>query len=364
MGLRLNSRSLLIVSLVVAGLVFLAERLLEPAAGGALTITMALFLGLAEGAIVLMAGAEISDGHWHRQLLQSAGALLYIIPAAMLLFIVNLPQLSIYPWWEHQGVWFNHPFFIARNLIVMGLMFVVARLFVVKALRGDSAKNFWGVALIFLFVWHMTMIGIEWFMSIEKPWFSTLFGAFVMVSGFLAGICTCALIIFSWRSRTDKAAKLIQKSVGGLIFGFATFWAYFYFSQLIVIWYGNIPEETGYLVRRVGAHSPYHVLGWAIFIMIWMFPFLVLLSRKNKTRAWVTSALAIIILTGITTMFWLMLAPVVHVSIPLLAIEIGLMALLTASAVRSRETLLPPLAGPVPAEEHGHGHSPEAAGVH
>ena len=88
------------------------------------------------------------------------------------------------------------------------------------------------------------MIGIEWFMSIEKPWFSTLFGAFVMVGAFLSGICATTLIVFSWRRRTDTPAKLIQKSMGGLIFGFATFWAYFYFSQLIVIWYGNIPEET------------------------------------------------------------------------------------------------------------------------
>jgi hypothetical protein len=357
MGFRLNTRTLLMASIAVAALVFLAERLLEPGTGGALTITLAVFLGLAEGAIVLMAGAEISDGHWHRQLLPSVGALHAIIPAAMLLFVVNIPQLAMYPWMEHPGVWFNQPLFIARNLVVMALIFVIARIFVLNALRGSSSTRFWAVVLTFLFVWHLTMIGIEWFMSIEKPWFSTLFGAFVMVSAFLSGICTCALIIFSWRGRTDAAAKLIQKSVGGLIFGFATFWAYFFFSQLIVIWYGNIPEETGYLIRRVGMHTPYNITSKLIFIMIWMFPFVVLLSRKNKTRAFVTSALALIILSGITTMFWLMLAPVVHVSIPLLVIEMGLMAILTAAVVRSREILLPALAGPVPAEEHGHGHA-------
>jgi len=350
MGLRLNTRMLLIASIAVAALVFLAERLLEPGTGGALTITLAVFLGLAEGAIVLMAGAEISDGHWHRQLLPSVGALHAIIPAVMLLFIVNIPQIAMYPWMEHPGVWFNQPFFIGRNLVAMALIFVIARIFVLNALRGSSSTRFWAVVLTFLFVWHLTMIGVDWFMSIEKPWFSTLFGAFVMVSAFLSGICTCALIIFSWRGRTDAAAKLIQKSVGGLIFGFATFWAYFFFSQLIVIWYGNIPEETGYLVRRVGVHTPYNITSKLIFIMIWMFPFLVLLSRKNKTRAFVTSALAIIILTGVTMMFWLMLAPVVHVSIPLLVVEMGLMAVLTALVVRSHEVLLPALAGPQPVD--------------
>ena len=106
-------------------------------------------------------------------------------------------------------------------------------------------------------------------------------------------------------------------------------------------------------MRRVGVHSPYSLVSKLIFIMVWMFPFVVLLSRKNKTRAWVTSALAIIILTGVTMMYWLMLAPVVHVSIPLLAIEMGLMAFLTASVVRSREALLPGLAAaPAPLEGH------------
>jgi hypothetical protein len=362
MGPRLNSKTLIIASIVVAALVFLAEKLLEPGTGGALTIALAVFIGLAEGATVLMAGAEISDGHWHRQLLPSVGALHCILPAALLLFLVNIPQFAMYPWWEHPGVWFNHPFFIARNVVMLLVMFALCRVFMVNALRGSSRTNFWAVVLVIAFVWHLSMIGIEWFMSIERPWFSTLFGGFVMVAGFLSGICTITLIIYGWRQRTDAAAQLIQKSMGGLVFGFATFWAYFFFSQLIVIWYGNIPEETHYLVRRVGPHSPYGGVSKLIFIMIWMFPFVVLLSRKNKTRAWVTSALALVILTGVTMMYWLMLAPVVHVSIPLLAIEMGLLALLTAAVVRSREALVPALAGPVPAEEHGHGHV--AAGSH
>ena len=354
MGPRLNSKTIYIASIVVAALVFLAEKLLEPGVGGALTITLAVFIGLAEGATVLMAGAEISDGHWHRQLLPAAGALHCILPAAVLLFLVNIPQFAMYPWWESHGVWFNQPFFIGRNVVFLLLMFVLCRVFMVNALRGSSRTNFWAVVLVIAFVWHLSMIGIEWFMSIERPWFSTLLGGFVMVSAFLSGICVLTLIIYSWRTRSDGPAKLIQKSMGGLVFGFATFWAYFFFSQLIVIWYGNIPEETHYLVRRVGPHSPYSLVSKLIFIMVWMFPFAVLLSRKNKTRAWVTSALSIIILTGVTMMYWLMLAPVIPVSIPLLVIEMGLMALLTVAAVRSREALMPALAGPVPAEEHGH----------
>lgn len=339
MGIRLNGPRWLIASLAVAAIVFVAERLLEPAAGGSLLIVMALFVGLAEGALVLMAGAELSDGHWHKALLTRTATLQYVIPVVMLLFVVNLPQLSIYPWMEYQGVWFNRGFFIARHLVVMGVMFLLARKFMGGAIRGERGARFWAVVYVIMFVWHLSMIGIEWFMSIERPWFSTLFGAFVMVSAFLTGICALALVIYGWRHRTDEPSRLIQKSIGGLIFGFATFWAYFYFSQLIVIWYGNIPEETAYLAKRIGYHTPYWLVARLIFGMIWVTPFAVLLRRKNKTIPAVTSALAVIVISGVTLQYWLMLAPVVQVHIPLLLIELGLMAFLTASIVRSHETL-------------------------
>jgi hypothetical protein len=340
MGIRLNGTSWLIACVAVAGIAFVAERLLEPGVGGSLLITMAVFLGLAEGATVLMAGAEISDGHWHRPLLPRVAALHTIIPAVALLFVVNIPQTTMYPWAAHEGAWLNRNFFVARHLVLMLLAFAIARKFVTDAMRGARSSRFWGVILVIVFMAQLSMVGIEWFMSIEQPWFSTLFGAFVAVSAFLAGICTCALILLGWRKRTDAPAKLVQKSIGGLMFGFATFWAYFYFSQLIVIWYGNIPEETMYLAKRIGYHTPYWLAARLIFTMVWGIPFAVLLSRKNKTRPFVTSALALCVLSGITLMFWLMLVPVVPVSIPLLLIEMGLMAFLTASVVRSYDALL------------------------
>jgi hypothetical protein len=350
MGIPLNATRWMIAAVVTAGLVLLAETLLEPGAGGSLLIAMALFLGLAEGAITLMAGAELSDGHWHRPLLARAASLQYLIPVGALLFLVNIPQLSIYPWAESQGMWFNRNLFIARHLILLALVFLVARKFLGGALRGEKHTRVWAVLYVMLFVAHLSMIGIEWFMSIERPWFSTLFGAFVMVSAFLTGICTLALVVYGWRRRTDAPSKLVQKSIGGLIFGFATFWAYFYFSQLIVIWYGNIPEETSYLARRIGYHTPYWLVARLIFGMVWVVPFAVLLRRKNKTIAAVTSGLALVVIAGVTLQYWLMLAPVVPVSIPLLAIELALLAALTAGIVRSHETLV---GAPDPAHREG-----------
>jgi hypothetical protein len=356
MGIRLNTARWAIGAVVIAAIAFGADRVLEPAVGGAIIIAATLFLGMAQGAVVLMAAAEISDGHWHKQLLPRAASLVYVIPVGLLLFLVNIPQLSMYPWAEQSGGWLSKNAFIVRHIVLLTLAFLVARKFVTEAIRGGQRTRNWAVAYVFLFVIEFSMIGIEWFMTIEQPWFSTLFGGFVVVSAFLSGISTLAIVVFGWRKRTDAPAKLIQKSLGGLMFGFATFWAYFYFSQLIVIWYGNIPEETLYLAKRIGYHTDYWLPARLIFGMVWVFPFAVLLRRKNKTIAGVTLMLSGVILTGLTMLFWIMLAPVVPVSIPLLALLIGILGFLTASIVKSYDVLLR-----VPAEvpvEAGHQAAP------
>lgn len=340
MGIRLNPTRWMLAAVVMAGLAFALDRVLEPAAGGALTVAMALFIGLAEGAIVLMAGAEISDGHWHRALLSRAASLVYVIPVGALLFIANIPNLGMYPWAEDPSGWLSKNMYIARHLVLFAIVFAVARKFVIEAMRGGQKARFWAVIYAFLFMIHLSMVGIEWFMTIERPWFSTLFGAFVAISAFLSGICTLNLVVYGWRRRTDAPSKLIQKSLGGLMFGFATFWAYFYFSQLIVIWYGNIPEETMYLAKRIGYHTDYWLPARLIFGMVWMVPFFVLLRRKNKTIPAVTSTLAVIVLSGVTMLFWIMLAPVAPVSLPLLGVLIAMLAFLTASIVRSYDALL------------------------
>ena len=358
MGIRLNTMRWMLAAIVVAGIAFAADRVLEPAAGGAITIAMTLFLGLAEGAITLMAGSEISDGHWHRPLLPRAASLVYVIPVGALLFLVNIPQLSIYPWAEDPSGWLSKNVFVARHLILFALVFLVARKFVGEAIRGGQRARFWAVIYAILFMIHLSMIGIEWFMTIERPWFSTLFGAFVAISGFLSGICTLTMVVHGWHKRTDAPARLVRESLGGLMRGFSTFWAYLFFSQLIVIWYGNLPEETMYLAKRIGDHTPYVWPARLILAMVWVIPFFVLLRKKNKLIPMLMSGLAVTILSGITMLYWIMLAPVAPVSIPLLIVLIALLTFLTASIIRSYDLLLRvptevPVAG---AHQHAHTH--------
>jgi len=341
MGAKLTYPKLALLALAAAAVIAALERFIQPQPGGTLLLTMVMFLGIAEGCVALMAAAEIAHGGWHLPMRSRMLAAQAMIPVVGLLFVVQSLRLEIYPWFASNGFWLNRDFFIARHLVLIALVFLAARKFTADALRGLDSRRLWAVIYALLFVIHQTVIGIEWVMSLERPWFSTLFGAFFMVSALLSGITTGAIVLFFWRGRFDDKLRLAQKSIGGLMFGFATFWAYFYFSQLIVIWYGNLPEEVGYLAKRIGYHTPYWAVARLAFGLIWVIPFAVLLRRKNKTNPWVTMALAFTILTGFLLEKGLMIHPVAPVHPVAVLLELGIAGFLFVAIMRGGEALLP-----------------------
>ena len=304
-------------------------------------MSMVFWLGLAEGCVALMAAAEVTHATWHRPILNRMLSAYAMIPVIGVMFLAFIPQLDIYPWIDEHGLWLNKPFFIARHLVLVLVVFLLARRFAADTLRGVDSKRFWGVFYLIAFMAHQSMVGLEWVMSLEKPWFSTLFGAWFMVSALLSGTCVGAIILFGWRSRFDEPLRYAQKSIGGLMFGFATFWAYFYFSQLIVIWYGNLPEEVGYLARRIGYHTPYWALARLIFAMCWVIPFAVLMGRKPKTMPSITLAVGITIMTGLLCEYWLAIHPVASVNPVLGIFNMLLVGVLFASILLSGNALLP-----------------------
>jgi hypothetical protein len=143
------------------------------------------------------------------------------------------------------------------------------------------------------------------------------------------------------RAPGDERWRFAQRSVGGLMFGFSIFWAYFYFSQLIVIWYGNLPEEVQYLARRIGYHTPYWLLARAIFGLCWVTPFVVLLGKRPKMNPHIVSVVGVLILLGFYFEKWLMIALAAPVSLPLQAVETVLLGILFVLIMASGDHTLP-----------------------
>jgi hypothetical protein len=343
---------LTVSAMVVAAVVFAIETLLQTGSGASLILNLTFWLAIAEGSVALIAAAEVSRATWHHPIKERMLSAYPMILVVALLFLTFVPQMDIYPWWGDPHFWAQKWLFVVRHVAWMLAAFFLARKFAAEALKGTHAARRWGVIYLIIFVLGQTIVGLEWVMSLEKPWFSTLFGAYFMVESLQSGIVIGGLVLLSMRAPGDERWRFAQRSVGGLMFGFSIFWAYFYFSQLIVIWYGNLPEEVQYLARRIGYHTPYWALARVIFGLCWVTPFAVLLGKRAKMNPRVVSIVGIIILLGFYFEKWLMIAPAAPVNLALQIVETVLLGGLFAVIMRSGQNTLPRVeraADPTPA---------------
>jgi len=332
---------LAIASIALVAVVYAAETFLKGGSGGSLILNLTFWLAIAEGCVALIAAAEVARATWHHPIkgrMLSAYPMIAVVGAMFLAFI---PQMDIYPWWGDPHFWAQKWLFVFRHAAWILLTFLVARKFAAEALMGRHQSRRWGVIYLFMFAIGQTIVGLEWVMSLEKPWFSTLFGAYFIVEAFQSGIAIAGMVLLSMRSPQDARWRFAQRSVGGLLFGFSIFWAYFYFSQLIVIWYGNLPEEVQYLARRIGYHTPYWALARAIFALCWVAPFVILMGKRPKMNPRVVTGVGILILLGYYFEKWLMIAPAAPVTLWLQILETVLLGAIFVTFMKSGAYTLP-----------------------
>lgn len=212
----------------------------------------------------------------------------------------------------------NMPFFIGRMVVyfvVWYLLFhaIKKRMYAEDIEGGEKnwKKNL-GLSAAFLvfFGYSSSMAAWDWIMSIDTHWFSTMFGWYVFASWWVSGL---ALITFVVVLLKDKGYLSIVNEnhlhdLGKLVFGFSIFWTYIWFSQFLLIYYANIPEETIYFVERLASdqYSPFFFLN---LIMNFCFPFLLLMTRQSKRHSRILKIVMPIVLLGHWIDFYLMITP-------------------------------------------------------
>jgi hypothetical protein len=257
-----------------------------------------------------------------------AGTLPFAIALLAVLFIVH-PQL--YRWTTDTAFgggteralafkrfWLSRPFFLVRAAIYSGIWIVFA-----VAIRGRSRRqdhdgdarwtraNFrLSAAFLVLFGITLTLASVDWVMSLEFHWFSTIFGVYNFASLFLSGLAAMILLAL-WLERSGPLRGVLSEShlhdLGKLMFAFSVFWAYIWFSQYMLIWYTDIPEETAYFVlRQKTAWFPFFMLN---VVLNWVIPFLMLLRRDMKRRRQTIGLVAAVILLGRWLDIYLMIFP-------------------------------------------------------
>jgi hypothetical protein len=157
----------------------------------------------------------------------------------------------------------------------------------------------------------LCLLGFDLVMSMDPHWISTLFGGYTFVKAFYLGLGALIILAAITQIKKGEASGLAPShfhDIGKLFFAFCLLWADFFYVQLTVIWYGNIPEETHYVIERT-VMVPWNTLAWTVFIVCFIIPFVILLNKKVKSKPLVMIILCSAIIIGFWLEHLLLLAP-------------------------------------------------------
>lgn len=308
-------------------------------------INFLLFSAIAQGGLLFSTVMHITKARWSGPLSGLSESFSSFFPVSFVLFLILfLGQNHIFPWLHEdlhgKEVWLNVPFLFARDSLGLLILYVLGFVYLFYALQLKIAasrnggrirswivsvgqkKNFtpelihqkmtlWGGLYILVFALVLCLIGFDLVMSMDPHWISTLFGAYNFVKAFFIGLGGLIILAAVMHRRLGDRSQLKPDhfhDVGKLFFGFCLLWADFFYVQLLVIYYGNIPEETYYIISRTML-APWNKLAWGVFLTCFVVPFFILLNKRVKTRPVLMAIICTIIIIGIWFEHLLLLGP-------------------------------------------------------
>ena len=287
----------------------------------ALYVAAFFFMMIALGTLAFYAVKRAAQAGWSPALFRvMEGITAYLLPGALVVFVILLLSgmhfNHLFIWMDPEVVahdkliqgkvgFLNVPGFLTRALIYIG-GWTTYRYFSRKfSLAQDQAKDIsnhkknFRISAVFLvfFIVTESMMSWDWVMSIDPHWFSTLFGWYVFASMFVSGITTIALITIYLKSKgyLEKVNDSHIHDLGKFMFGVSIFWTYLWFSQFMLIWYSNIPEEVTYFITRI---EDYNLPFFGMLVMNFIFPLLILMNSDYKRLNYFIVMAGIVILLG------------------------------------------------------------------
>src|SRR5262245_22432699 len=255
---------------------------------------------------------QITEGRWSPGVKQLALTTAGFLPVSFVLFLVLFfGRTALYPWVTHpvpvKAIWLNVPFMSFRIGVGVLLLYAVALSFVKAVIAERRAgadspgeidrRNRLATILLILYVVVLSLWGFDLVMSLDPRWYSGLFGGYYVVTSLYTGFALVTFLAIRYNispSAVQDAAKLT--------FAMCIMWMYFFFSQYLVIWYGNVPAETRFFLRRF-FEDPWRTLGFVIFIMGALIPFAYLLKRLTGLPPSRHAVLIVILFMGWIAIF-------------------------------------------------------------
>jgi len=349
--LSLKNKRLVILGAALIALGFLAFVI--QAAGDhperawqAYLINFLLWSAIAQGGLLFSVIMHLTKAKWSGPLTNVSEVFAAFFPISFGLFLILfLGKSYVFPWLHMdlhgKEVWLNVPFLFFRDgvglLILYGLgfayLFNALQLKTIRQPTGGRLRSFldqkmeahpdvtrtrqrmsvFSVLYALAFAGVLSLIGYDLVMALDPHWVSTLFGAYQFIKAFyvgLGGLIILASVLYLSQGESSGLKSSHFHNLGKLFFAFCLLWADFFYVQLVVIWYGNIPEETAYVIERTMA-SPWNFLAWCVFIVCFVLPFFILLNKNVKTKPKFMMILATVILVGIWLEHLLLVGPAI-----------------------------------------------------
>jgi len=308
-------------------------------------INFLLWSAIAQGGLLFSTVMHITKARWSGPLSGLSESFASFFPVSFVLFLILfIGKSHIFPWIHEdlhgKEVWLNIPFLFARDGIGLLVMYLLGFGFLYYALQLKLGNHepagkirqavfkhwqqkqlppekirqrmtVWGGLYIFAFALVLSLVGFDLVMSMDPHWISTLFGAYHFVKAFFIGLGGLIILAAIMHIRNGERSPLTSAhfhDVGKLFFGFCLLWADFFYVQLLVIYYGNIPEETYYVIART-MQAPWNKLAWMVFLTCFVGPFFILLNKNVKTQPVFMAVICTIVITGIWFEHLLLLGP-------------------------------------------------------
>jgi len=308
-------------------------------------INLLFWSGLAVTGPAIAGIMELMEARWSPSVKRLALTTAGFLPYSLVLFLVR-GRAVLYPWVTTplpvKAAWLNVPFMALRIGVGVLLLYWVVFAFVKAGFRegsGDAealrqAKHrrvVLATIMLFLYVIVVSLFGFDLVMSLDPKWYSGLFGGYFVVSTLYTGFALLALLAVR-ANATGLAAvspSAIQ-DVAKLILATSTLWMYFFWSQYLVIWYGNVPVETKFFLRRF-FEDPWRVLAFVVLAAGWIVPFSYLLKRLTGKPPERHRPLVVISLLSLSAIFLERVLVVVPSISPTAAFPAGIVEVLVTA---------------------------------
>ncbi len=328
---------------LAAGAVLAPER-----AWANLLVASYYLIGLSLAGAVFVAIHYATGASWTTAFRRVPESMAAVLPwAALTLLPVLIAGPRLYPWFvelQHEAdpalwfkrLWLSPAFFYARSLAYLAVWIAFSYAIVRGSRRQDAdgdishTRSNARLSAGFLVVFGLTfwLASVDWIMSLEPHWYSTVFGVYHFAGLFLSGLAMITIVAI-WLERMGPLRGILTgehlHDLGKLLFAFSTFWMYIWFCQFMLIWYANLPEEAVHFVRRLeGFWEPLFLLN---FLLNWAVPFLVLLHVPAKRSPKLLLTVSWVILVGRWVDLYLMILPPFAGRNPVFGLwEVGIMA--------------------------------------